>query len=290
MNREEALAFLRASVPNTRTEAARTLEQIGSLSDVDELRAAYEAEKDPYVQTALAEAMAWIRTRSAGAGSTTRLPKADEVLDPLMIAFAQVSRVIAHEVRRGIDVVSIALTGEAPHADSTQSALAELRETLDRLVQLGQAVDLLDYSAVNLGEFVASRLGEIGEVDPEIIVATDDQIECLADARLLQFAFSNGLRNAIQACEGVTSPRIVISYGVSNDAGWIRVSDSGRGLTQEQAAEANRFAYSTKNSAGVGLTVANTAMSRMDGYADVQPEPTGGALFTMEWSTRLQGE
>jgi len=108
--------------------------------------------------------------------------------------------------------------------------------------------------------------------------------EFLADERALTSVLFHLLDNALKyAPEG----EIVVSAGVQDSRGWIRVADRGKGIPEEDLQLLfTRFFRSRPSDSqtiyghGLGLYIVNRLLEAMNGKITVENHPEGGAWFT----------
>ena len=101
----------------------------------------------------------------------------------------------------------------------------------------------------------------------------------------LRRAFSNILRNAVEACEG--SGEIAIAAGPDGAAGVrIEISDHGPGIPAELRGRIfDPYTTAKSGGTGLGLALAKQTIDMHGGSIDVADTPGGGATF----SVRLRG-
>jgi two-component system C4-dicarboxylate transport sensor histidine kinase DctB len=103
-----------------------------------------------------------------------------------------------------------------------------------------------------------------------------------ADAELLEQAVINLLRNAVEAVEGMDSPRIEIRCSQTPMEIAIEVHDNGRGISHDDAAKVLTPFFSTKSGGGgIGLSVARHVALAHGGQLKVRRVETGGAVFSL---------
>lgn len=107
--------------------------------------------------------------------------------------------------------------------------------------------------------------------------------------------FSNLLKNAIDAMEGVTNKKLTISsYRHGNEQG-VSIEDNGEGIPQENISEIfNPFFTTKKNSSsgvvgssgtGLGLSSCKRMIEAYNGYIDVESLPGQGTTFSIRFPT-----
>jgi two-component system sensor histidine kinase HydH len=101
------------------------------------------------------------------------------------------------------------------------------------------------------------------------------------DEVLLRQAFSNLLRNSLEACESVrVTPRITINGAAANGEVRVLVQDNGPGLEPEALQKAFQpFATTKATGTGLGLAIVQKVIVSHNGHITVANRPEGGAQF-----------
>ncbi len=145
------------------------------------------------------------------------------------------------------------------------------RESLERLLQ--EAVTAFAPRASALGVAVVYDLGEDGGV--------------ATDVRMFQ-VFCNVIKNALDAMpEGGT---LTIRTHLGDGRCVLMFTDTGCGLTEEQARRAFEPFYTTKpagQGVGLGLTICREIVTALGGTISAEPNPEGGAIVTIAVPVRL---
>lgn len=93
-----------------------------------------------------------------------------------------------------------------------------------------------------------------------------DAERCRADSRALEQVLLNVLTNASDACEGLEGAEITLAIMRESDLIRIRVTDNGRGMTEEEQKNLFRPFHTTKPSGtGLGLVIAKKMLAKMNG-------------------------
>ena len=167
-------------------------------------------------------------------------------------------------IRQETDALGQVVTNFLNFARPTQLSLA----TYDLATLVRRAADDLRNEAQQLGGEIAVT-GQFGQVD--------------ADDVLLRQAFSNLLRNAIEACQpsGVT-PRVRIDGALDAAQNQVRVSvhDNGPGLDANARDRIFKPFFTTKKTGtGLGLALVQKIIVTHNGRITAGSSPSGGACF-----------
>jgi signal transduction histidine kinase len=107
------------------------------------------------------------------------------------------------------------------------------------------------------------------------------------DSEAIHRAALNLVVNAMEAVDGVESPRVVICtrFDAQADQLVLEVADNGPGVPPEDRERIFKAFESTKGShgTGLGLAVSKKIMLEHGGDLTVHPRPGGGSLFRMAW-------
>ncbi len=165
------------------------------------------------------------------------------------------------------------------HLISDQSkrltALVDGLLTLARAESFDQKQNL---SRQNLGhflsEFMSSYFGYAQAEGVEIILSLEENIYCFANEELLRGAIGNILSNAIR----YANQRISVSLTRNRTQAILKIHDDGDGIVNISQIF-QRFHKGSNGNFGLGLSIAKTSISMMDG--EIVAENADGALFTI---------
>jgi signal transduction histidine kinase len=226
--------------------------------------------------------------------SSLERARAQEIEAERLRAFRETARRVAHEMRNPLTPIRLAV------AELVRSGGAEHREAIEVLVTESGRLEQL-----------AREFTEFGRL-PEGPVAPVDFTELLAElvrtslpasmtARLdldprtpillghydpLRRAFSNILRNAVEACE----ERGVLDITAAVDDGGgvrIEIADRGPGVPAEAAGRIFDPYFTGKaGGTGLGLALVKQTIEMHGGTISVQETPGGGATFVVRLSVQ----
>jgi signal transduction histidine kinase len=226
-------------------------------------------------------------------------------------AWRELARRLAHELRNPLFPLQITVENlqRARHLSPDQfqevfgEATATLREELANLNSIvGRFSDFAklptpEFTRVNVNEALrnAARLFEarftaVGKpaITTEYFLS-ESLPEVDADAEMLHRAFQNLLLNALDAMPagGVLTMR---SSERGGDTVRIEVSDTGKGLTPEEASRLFTPYYTTKTQGtGLGLAIVQSVVSDHHGTISVVSEEGRGTSFRIELPKRQVG-
>lgn len=101
------------------------------------------------------------------------------------------------------------------------------------------------------------------------------------DDVLLRQAFSNLIRNSLEACEGAgIKPRIAIHGEVADNQAYVVIEDNGPGFTPEALTKAFQpFATTKSTGTGLGLAIVQKVIVSHNGHIAAANHALGGAHF-----------
>ncbi|MCA1961223.1 MAG: hypothetical protein LDL33_10540 [Desulfomonile sp.] len=204
---------------------------------------------------------------------------------------------VAHEVNNPLSNISSSceiMLEELDQADKEfQRAL--LKKVLDQVERARSLIlNLLEFSRtkelrlekVNLKNLVEKTLGSLSGQKPERVrlkVELDNKLNVLAQPDKLQQAFTNLISNAFQAIDGEGEVG-VRAFSKANGTVEIRISDSGRGIQQQDLSKIFDPFFTTKDvgkGTGLGLFITHDIILRHKGTIHVKSEPGKGTTFTI---------
>jgi len=209
-------------------------------------------------------------------------------------ALGELSLALAHEIRNPIGVINTAakLLERAEDPAKRADLHRMIREECLRLDQF-----LRDFQ-----QLARHRKPQIEKIDPaapleralQVMLAGRDDIgvtrdfthgahSIRADAELLQQAWVNLVRNALEAMEGRGELRV--GSDVADGQVSLYLHDSGPGIPMELMTRLFEPFFTTKSQgSGLGLTLANTLVEASGGRLELVPDSGPGARFAMRFA------
>lgn len=208
---------------------------------------------------------------------------------------------IAHEIRNPLNYINLTLD----HLRSTFAPQDPAkRETFERLaMQLKSEVqrinrhitDFLKYSRPSKLELQPLDLREEAEDALRVIAGqaaergVDTRLEeeaelprVIADKDSLRSVFTNLLINSLEAIDGEGGTVEIKLMAEKPDRACVQISDTGRGIAQEDIAKVFEPYYSTKETGtGLGLAIVKKAIDDHGGSISVSSKTGSGTTFTI---------
>lgn len=216
--------------------------------------------------------------------------RASELEAERLRAFGEVARRVAHEMKNPLTPIRLAV------AQLSRTAPVDMRETLEIIAAESSRLEAMAREFAALGrlpEGVAAPV-ELGELLEELLRATmpegyearftrDDDIPPI-DGYYdpLRRAFSNVLRNAVEAC-GVHGSIAVALRRVGRTVE-VAISDNGPGIPTEKRELIFEPYYTEKgDGTGLGLAIVRQTIEQHHGTITVAETPGGGATFLVRF-------
>jgi signal transduction histidine kinase len=224
-------------------------------------------------------------------------------------AWRELARRLAHELKNPLFPLQITVENvmkareqNSPEfneifSESTATLLAEL-SNLKKII--GRFSDFSRMPAPHLQDVNVNRmLEELGRLfAPQFATAakpikletrlTPANTTIAGDPDLLRRAFENLVLNAIDAMP--SGGTITLATSTEHDTVVVEISDTGMGLTQEEAGRLFTPYYTTKqHGTGLGLAIVQSVISDHGARISVASKPGEGTTFRMEFQCGTQG-
>lgn len=181
--------------------------------------------------------------------------------------------------------------------DGGVDLVREMEADVDRLLKVSRRFELIGHSpglepvrigeiAKRLEEYFSVRLPTLGSAVAFRIDVPDDAPPVLGNETLLEWAFENLFKNALDALAGEEGEIRIEYLGTSGGDAVFRVSDTGPGVEPEVRKRLFEIGVTTKEGGwGVGLSLTRRIISAMHGGSIALEPDGGGATFRVELPT-----
>jgi PAS domain S-box-containing protein len=222
-----------------------------------------------------------------------------------MASLGRVAAGIAHELRNSLSGLNIHLTNlertlddlpmEVPKAQRIGDIVEQLRSVSNRIEGVVRRV--MDYAKPSDPQFAlgdinqcierALQLSSVTLQDSGINIRkllTENLPECSADCHMIEQVILNLITNAAQAMKTTEQCKIIeISSSVVNDSIFIKVSDSGPGVSPALRDKIfDPFFTSDSGGTGLGLSICQRIIVDHGGSLYLSAGNLGGAQFVIE--------
>jgi signal transduction histidine kinase len=202
---------------------------------------------------------------------------------------------IAHEFRNGlatihgysrlIDVAALS-PRYRPYVEGIRQETDSLGQVVTNFLNFARP-EQIAFHPIDLRELLQRTVDDtVNELAGPARVAIEGEFAVVqGDDVLLRRAFSNLLRNAVEACEGAGITPAISVVGEADPHGRfvkITVNDNGPGIAENVAGRVFRPFFTTKaRGTGLGLAIVQKVVVTHNGRVSVGASPAGGARIQM---------
>ena len=213
-----------------------------------------------------------------------------EIESERLRAFGEVARRVAHEMKNPLTPIRLAVS------QLTRTATPEVREVLDIIATESSRLEALAREFAELGrlpEGVAAPV-DLRELLEDLLRSTvpatmSQQLEAHGELSPiegyydpLRRAFSNLLRNAVEACG--ESGHIAVTLRLIDASIEVTISDNGPGISADKREQIFQPYYTEKgDGTGLGLAIVRQTIEQHHGSIAVTDTPGGGATFLVRF-------
>jgi two-component system, sporulation sensor kinase A len=207
-----------------------------------------------------------------------------------LASLGQIAAGIAHEIKNPLTAVRgflqlIKESDSNPYFDIMESELEKALNTVQDLLQVSKPdlhdEPLVDINLCNELNSLISLFQEklyIIEIEVNLI---DSDLKIVGKKNLLQKAFFNLIKNAVEAIEG--KGKITIDHFYKDERIHVKISDTGVGIPQEKIKMLGTPFFSNKiDGTGLGLTQVFTTIHEHNGSISIESEVTKGTTFHIQ--------
>jgi signal transduction histidine kinase len=227
---------------------------------------------------------------------TRELEQAQEKLirSERLAAVGELASGVGHELRNPLNVIRNCVYLINMNLDC--NATAEVTDTLkllDTQVDISNKIvsDLLDFTRVkvptrtnvNLNNMARERVSwaSIPEKVKVTFDLTEDTPQIFVDVEQVGRAFTNIINNAVQSMNNCGEFRI--STGTQDSYAWIKFTDGGCGISQENLYKIFEPLFTTKpKGIGLGLAISKRMVEQNSGEIEVESTVGKGTTFTLK--------
>lgn len=208
---------------------------------------------------------------------------------------SHLSSLIAHELKQPLGAITNYTAGLKAHLSSGQPDPELVSHVLDKISQQSrEASSVIDF----VRSFARSSAPAVGTVKCDPGVVTRKAIEtlklsgnfsgeistsipptpfCEAEAKGLELALYNVLKNAAEACAQVPKPRIAVTIQESGEYITFSISDNGPVLTEDEVSQILQTKTSKKKEGlGLGMKIVENIVENCGGHLELQKNQPSG--------------
>jgi signal transduction histidine kinase len=288
---------LRSDTPTDRLEAARYFAAYALPEHENELREAISRENVHWIKVALKRALARISPATESASTDKSLDRDDVPARFAAQVYADALETAASQLIHEIEPLlgTLRLAAESELKDFAESNTCKNLDRLDELLaafsRLRRAASAPKIEEFSLDELVQRCIQE--QAQPEgLYVQKAGPQPCVVegDSSLVLLSLNNGLRNAIEATVAAGTDLknlpITVAWGHTDVDCWISIVDLGVGFKGNLQRAFEMGTTTKQGHLGMGLAIANQALSSMAGQLILVPNQRG-IRFEMRWPKQL---
>lgn len=215
----------------------------------------------------------------------------------------RLSSFVLHDIKNQVSGLSLVVENAKRHSGNpefqrdvmavVERTVASMRELMNQVAGVARSLDMnsvpctareiIDAAVAESG----FATGESGGVQLSVLVGEAGEV--LADRRLLTRVLVNLLTNAREAQDGRGHVVLEAKTRPGEGVFEFKVSDDGRGMTEEfvRTRLFRPFSSTKKNGLGIGLAQCRTIVEAHGGRIDVTSRPGKGSTFTVTVPTRV---
>jgi signal transduction histidine kinase len=202
---------------------------------------------------------------------------------------------LAHEIRNplaGIAGVIDIIGRDLPASSPARAMVKDVRLEINQINRI--LTDLLETARPHPPQMMRSNLNTT--VEHAVMLArqqvlsrpikidlqqSNDLAEVEHDSDQIHQAVLNLLLNAVQAIDGPGT--VTVKIGSQQDCAVVTVSDTGRGMSEQQMSQIFRPFYTTRsNGTGLGLSLVRRIVEEHQGHIEVTSELGQGSTFEVQ--------
>ena len=213
-------------------------------------------------------------------------------------AWREMAKQVAHEIKNPLTPMRLSVQSFKQQFDTTDPlASKKIEEFSSTLIHQIDTLSTISSAFSNFAEMPVqeselldvvkiTRLGmDIFTEKYIVFEAPNKPLFARLDRTQLIRILTNLVKNAIQACDEVPEPSVIVSVQKKNNKVCISVTDNGHGITQDHIDKIFEPKFTTKTSGmGLGLAMVKNIVKTYDGQIEVESSTPKGTTFRV-WLT-----
>jgi len=210
-------------------------------------------------------------------------------------AWREMAKQVAHEIKNPLTPMRLTIQSFQQHFNPAQ---ADYKQKLNEFCNsLLEQIDTMTAVASAFSNFAKMPIGKsellnaVAVVKSALDIFTEDCIEFKASRSDITLHFdktqliriiTNLIKNAIQACESVKNPKILVEVSQTKKYVFFKVTDNGKGIKPENVSQVFEPKFTTKSSGmGLGLPIVKKIIETYKGHISFETKEGEGTKFTV---------
>jgi signal transduction histidine kinase len=286
IDREYALELIKSPAPNDRLMAARFFSVHSSGEDKQALQSALDNESVPLIKRVLTAILT--ENKIPVAAIDNEIVKA-EMFDARRQMYSQAlnetASLLLHEIAPHLGFIRLDASKEIDgyETSKTKRSIDDLNALLRLIYMLRSAANAINMEQLDLATLIRNIIGREGLTKIEL--AGPVPFLVAGDSKILDLAITNGIRNAVEASDGLqrdVAP-IVINWDCTDRDYWISIIDDGRGFSGNPERAFGIGTTSKSSHFGMGLPIAQQMLNSLGGEVRLQRRDSRGTQFEIRW-------
>jgi putative PEP-CTERM system histidine kinase len=223
------------------------------------------------------------------AQAITNLRLSEEIIEMrAMAAVSKVSTFVIHDLKNLTTSLSLCLDNAEEHIgnpDFQKDALSTIRSSLFKMKSLMQRLKsipekiTLDTEVKNIDRLSKEVVAEFAKLKPKRVVYNGEPVFSRVDGEEIKKVIVNLVQNALDASHEIGS--VLVETFKDNGSACIRVSDTGKGMTEDYLKNHlfRPFRTTKETGLGIGLYQCRQIVEAHEGKIDVKSEIGKGSVF-----------
>lgn len=210
-------------------------------------------------------------------------------------AWREMAKQVAHEIKNPLTPMRLTIQSFQQHFDAnTPDYKQKLNEFCTILIE---QIDTMSAVASAFSSFAEMPIGKVETINVVDVIKitldifTENGIEFLTLNSKISIQFdktqmiriiNNLVKNALQACQSASKPKIIVSLSQTKKYVLIKVKDNGQGIAPENILKVFEPKFTTKSSGmGLGLAIVKKIIETYKGNINFTTEFGKGTEFTI---------
>jgi signal transduction histidine kinase len=213
-------------------------------------------------------------------------------------AWREMAKQVAHEIKNPLTPMKLSVqhisrvinTSDEESKNALKRFTENMIDQIESLSEIASAFsDFAKMPVIKLSRVdvynVASNTISLFEGLPNIDIQVSGETAYIkGDEKQLRRVFINLLKNAVQALEGVSDGKIIVTITKQDDRIMVFIEDNGKGIPEDKIDKIFLPNFTTKSSgAGLGLAMVKNIMTNFGGTIELVETTENGTIFRLSF-------